>query len=164
MILRHPFMNNHSSISTDFVGMSWDYATADYAERARIARAHENWQRGLVWTLQNDARVPADVRKFFSPWGLAKDEFTDNNNWPFQLYIREARRMIGSYVMTEQNCLGERKSDDSVGLGSYTIDSHLIQVLRRHQPDAGGRRRHGHAFAAALPDQLPRAGAESSRV
>ncbi len=119
--------NNHSSISTDFVGMSWDYATADYAKRARIERAHENWQRGLIWTLQNHPRVPADVRKFFSPWGLAKDEFTDNNNWPHQLYIREARRLIGSYVMTEQDCLGERKAGDSVGLGSYTIDSHLIQ-------------------------------------
>jgi hypothetical protein len=119
--------NNHSWISTDFVGMSWGYAEADYAARARIALAHEAWQRGLVWTLQNHPRVPAEVREYFRPWGLPKDEFTDRGHWPHQLYIREARRMIGSYVMTEKDCRNERPVRDPVGMGSYMMDSHLIQ-------------------------------------
>ncbi len=119
--------NNHSGISTDFVGMSWDYAEADYATRERIAQAHEAWQRGLVWTLQNHPRVPVEVRKFFGPWGLPKDEFTDHAHWPHQLYIREARRMIGRDVMTEKECRGERAVKDPVGMGSYMMDSHLIQ-------------------------------------
>ena len=119
--------NNHSSISTDFVGMSADYAKADYAARKQIERAHEAWQRGLVWTLQNHPRVPAEVRAYYRPWGLAKDEFSDNDHWPHQLYIREARRMVGDYVMTEQNCLSQRAVHDPVGLASYTIDSHMIQ-------------------------------------
>jgi len=119
--------NNHSWISTDFVGMSWDYAEADYAARARIAQAHEAWQRGLVWTLQNHPRVPAEVRNFFSPWGLPKDEFADHGHWPHQLYIREARRMIGAYVMTEKDCRNQRRIEDPVGMGSYMMDSHLIK-------------------------------------
>jgi hypothetical protein len=119
--------NNHSWISTDFVGKSWDYAEADYAKRARIAQAHEAWQRGLVWTLQNHPRVPLEVREFFRPWGLAKDEFTGTGHWPHQLYVREARRMIGSYVMTEKDCRSERRIEDPVGMGSYMMDSHLIR-------------------------------------
>ena len=119
--------NNHSWISTDFVGMSWDYAQADYTTRERIAQAHEAWQRGLVWTLQNHPRVPAEVRDFFSPWGLPKDEFADHAHWPHQLYIREARRMIGGYVMTEKDCRRERRIEDPVGMGAYMMDSHLIR-------------------------------------
>jgi hypothetical protein len=119
--------NNNGWISTDFVGMSWDYAQADYAARERMAQAHEAWQRGLVWTLQNHSRVPREMQEFFSPWGLPKDEFADSGHWPHQLYIREARRMIGSYVMTESNCRGERPVKDPVGMGSYMMDSHLIQ-------------------------------------
>ncbi len=121
--------NNRGSISTDFVGMSREYVEADYAAREKIAHAHESWQRGLLWTLQNHPRVPAEMRKFYSTWGLAKDEFTDNHHWPHQLYVREARRMLGEYVMTEKNCASERLVTDSVGMGSYMMDSHLIQYL-----------------------------------
>jgi hypothetical protein len=121
--------NNHSSISTDLIGGSYDYPEADYAIRERIANAHERWQRGMVWTLQNHPRVPASVREYFKPWGLPKDEFTDNHNWTPALYVREARRMVGQYVVTEHDCLNHRRAEDSVGLGSYTIDSHLVQYI-----------------------------------
>lgn len=121
--------NNNGYISTDFVGMNWDYPEGDYATRARIANEHEQWQRGLIWTLQNHPRIPAKTRRYYAPWGLAKDEFTDNRNWPFQLYVREARRMIGNYVVTEHTALGREVASDPVGLGSYHMDSHAIKLF-----------------------------------
>ncbi|HUR59419.1 MAG TPA: FAD-dependent oxidoreductase, partial [Opitutaceae bacterium] len=115
------------AISTDFIGMNWDYPEADYATRARIWREHEDWQKGLMWTLANSPRVPEKVRAEFQRIGLAKDEFTENDNFPRQLYIREARRMIGEYVMTEKNCTRAEVVRDSVGMGAYNMDSHNIQ-------------------------------------
>jgi hypothetical protein len=119
--------NNNFAISTDFIGQNWDYPDADYATRAKIWRAHEDWQKGLMWTLANNARVPEKVRAEFQRLGLAKDEFKDNDNWPRQLYVREARRMIGEYVMSEKNCTREVVAADSVGMGAYNMDSHHIQ-------------------------------------
>ena len=120
--------NNNGYISTDYVGMSWDYPEADYATRARIAGEHEQWMRGFFWTLQNHPRIPEATRKLYGPWGLAKDEFTDNGHWPFQLYIREARRMTSDYVVTENTALRkEAAAIDPVGLGSYHMDSHAIK-------------------------------------
>ena len=119
--------NNNYAISTDFIGQNWDYPDADYATRARIWQAHEDWQKGLMWTLANHPRVPEKVRAEFQRLGLAKDEFTDNNNWPRQLYVREARRMISDYVMTEKNCTRTEVAADSVGMGAYNMDSHHIQ-------------------------------------
>ncbi|MBI4627047.1 MAG: FAD-dependent oxidoreductase [Verrucomicrobia bacterium] len=119
--------NNNFAISTDFIGMNWDYPEGDYATRARIWREHEDWQKGLMWTLANHPRVPEAVRAEFQRLGLARDEFTENQNWPRQLYIREARRMIGDYVMTEKNCLRVEVVPDSVGMGAYNMDSHNIQ-------------------------------------
>ena len=121
--------NNNGYISTDFVGMSWDYPEADYVTREKIANAHEQWIRGLVWTLQNHPRIPEATRKLYAPWGLARDEFADNGNWPYQLYIREARRMVSDYVITEHTAMGRDKCADSVGLGSYHMDSHAIKLF-----------------------------------
>lgn len=121
--------NNSGYISTDYIGMSWDYPEADYATRARIDKEHEQWQRGLIWTLQHHPRIPEKVRQTYAPWGLAKDEFTDNGNWPFQLYIREARRMISDYVITEHTALGKAFAPDPVGLGSYHMDSHAVKYF-----------------------------------
>lgn len=121
--------NNNGYISTDFVGMNWDYPEADYATRTRIDREHEEWQRGLIWTLQNHQRIPEETRRYYAPWGLAKDEFPDTGHWPYQIYIREARRMIGDYVVTEHTALGKDIAEDPVALGSYHMDSHAIKLF-----------------------------------
>jgi hypothetical protein len=119
--------NNNYAISTDFIGQNWDYPEADYATRAKIWQAHVDWQKGLMWTLANNPRVPDKVRAEFQRLGLAKDEFVDNDNWPRQMYVREARRMISEYVMSEKNCTRAEVAKDSVGMGAYNMDSHNIQ-------------------------------------
>jgi hypothetical protein len=119
--------NNHGPFSTDNIGMNYDYPDASYARRREIIREHETYQQGWLYFIANDPRVPADVREKMSRWGLAKDEFKDNGNWPHQIYVREARRMIGAYVMTENELLKRRPTPESVGMGSYAMDSHNVQ-------------------------------------
>lgn len=119
--------NNKYAVSTDNIGMNYDYPEADYETRKKIIAQHELYQKGLMWTLANHPRVPESIRKEVSKWGLAKDEFTDNGNWPHQLYVREARRMKSDYVTTENDCRRIRIANDSVGMGSYNMDSHNCQ-------------------------------------
>ncbi|MGE3308963.1 MAG: FAD-dependent oxidoreductase [Limisphaerales bacterium] len=119
--------NNHGPISSDNIGMNYDYPEASYERRREILREHETYQKGWLYFVANDPRVPADVRDAMSKWGLARDEFTDNGNWPHQIYVREARRMIGEFIMTENELLKRHPTPDSVGMGSYTIDSHNVQ-------------------------------------
>ena len=119
--------NNHGPFSSDNIGMNYDYPEASYERRKEIIREHETYQKGLLWFVANDPRVPADIQVKMQQWGLPKDEFIDNGNWPHQLYIREARRMIGNFVMTENELLKRKPTPESVGMGSYTIDSHNIQ-------------------------------------
>jgi hypothetical protein len=119
--------NNNFAISTDNIGMNYDYPDGDYATRERIVQEHQSYQKGLMWALANSPRVPEQVRKEFQRLGLAKDEFRDNDNWPHQLYVREARRMISDYVMTQSHCEGRTVAPDAVGLAAYGMDSHNIQ-------------------------------------
>lgn len=119
--------NNHGPFSTDNIGMNYDYPTASYERRREIVDEHRRYQQGFMYFLANDPRVPEDVRNVFSTWGLAKDEFVDNNNWPHQLYIREARRMVGEMVMTEHEIFKKRPVHDPIGMGSYSMDSHNVQ-------------------------------------
>ena len=119
--------NNKGAFATDNIGMNYDYPDGDYETRDAIIGEHENYQKGLMWFLANDKRLPQYVRDSVNHWGLPKDEFVDNGNWPHQLYIREARRMISDYVMTEHDCLGTIATDIPVGLAAYTMDSHNVQ-------------------------------------
>ncbi|WP_339700274.1 FAD-dependent oxidoreductase [Algoriphagus aquimarinus] len=119
--------NNHGPFSSDNIGMNYDYPEASYERRKEIIQEHRDYQSGLLYFVQNDPRVPEKTQKEFQKWGLAKDEFIDNGNWPHQIYVREARRMIGKYVMTENELLQKKPTPESVGMGSYTIDSHNIQ-------------------------------------
>ncbi|AWM39338.1 Xanthan lyase precursor [Gemmata obscuriglobus] len=116
--------NNNFAVSTDFIGQNYKYPEAGYAEREKIVAAHLSYQKGLMWALQNHRRVPQKVRDQFAKWGLAKDEFTDTGHWPHQIYVREARRMVADYVVTEQDCRRRRDTPMSVGMGSYNMDSH----------------------------------------
>ena len=119
--------NNNRAFSTDNIGMNYEYPEADYATREAIIKEHEVYQKGLMWTLANHPRVPRKIREHMSKWGLASDEFTNNGNWPHQLYIREARRMVSDYVATEHDCRRTRICEDPVGMGSYNMDSHNVQ-------------------------------------
>lgn len=123
--------NNSGGISTDFIGGNWgddwDWTTLDHKQRAALAKEHENWQRGLVWTLQNHPRVPEKIRRQYARWGLPKDEFADNGHWPHELYVREARRMISDVVMTQAHCEHRETVPDPVGLAAYAMDSHHVR-------------------------------------
>jgi hypothetical protein len=119
--------NNLGAFSTDNIGMNYAYPEGSYEERSSIVSEHEHYQKGLMWTLANHPRVPREIRDRMAKWGLAADEFTDNGNWPHQIYVREARRMVSDYVMTENDCRRVRVAEDSVGLGSYNMDSHNTQ-------------------------------------
>ncbi len=119
--------NNHGPFSSDFIGMNYDYPEASYERRKEIIKAHEEYQKGLLYFVANDSVVPQEIRDEMKEWGLAKDEFTDNGNWSRQLYIREARRLIGEYVTSENDVLAKREIPDPVGMGSYAMDSHNIQ-------------------------------------
>jgi hypothetical protein len=119
--------NNHGPMSTDNIGYNYDYPEASYERRREIVREHRSYQQGWFYFIANDPRVPREVRREMRRWGLAGDEFIDNGHWPHQIYVREARRMLGAHVMTEHEILGRRPVSDSAGMGSYTIDSHNVQ-------------------------------------
>ncbi len=119
--------NNNFAFSTDYLGANYDYPDGDYATRERIIADHLRYTQGLMWTLANHERVPEVVRKHFSRFGLCKDEFQDSDHWPRQLYIREARRMVGEVVMTEAHCEKREVAEHVIGLAAYSMDSHNVQ-------------------------------------
>ena len=116
--------NNHGPISSDFIGANWAWPEADYATREKLFQAHVTYQQGFYWHMANDPAIPARYREAYGHWGLPSDEFLETGHWPHQLYVREARRMVGEYVITEHDCTKVVRAQDSVGMGSYTMDSH----------------------------------------
>lgn len=141
--------NNNSGISTDLIGGNYHYPEGDYQTREKIIKAHEDYQRGLLWALQTSDRVPESIRNEAKKWGLAADEFTENDHWPTQLYVREARRMVSNFVVTQHVCKAGSKIvvSDSIGMGSYNMDPHHIQYVVKN----GEVRPEGDFFAPTSP-------------
>jgi len=150
--------NNHGAFSTDYIGGSHAWPEADYATRARIFQEHLDYQQGLLYFLVHDERVPLRIRQEVGQWGLARDEFVGTGNWPHELYVREARRMVSDYVMTEHNCRGRALAEDSVGLAAYTMDSHHVRrvvrdgrVVNEGDVQVGGFPPYPIAYRAIVP-------------
>jgi hypothetical protein len=140
--------NNNLGVSTDFIGQNYDYPEASYVERDKILARHRQYQQGLMWTLANHPRVPEQIRNEVARWGMCRDEFAEGNGWQEQLYIREARRMIGQYVMTQHNCQGDKTVEDAVALAAYGMDSHHVQ---RYVDAQGHVRNEGDVQVGGFP-------------
>ncbi|MDX2152779.1 MAG: FAD-dependent oxidoreductase [Bryobacteraceae bacterium] len=144
--------NNNGPFSTDWIGKNYGYPEGSYAERALLWQEHINYIQGFYYFLANDARVPADLRKEVNEWGLCKDEFADTGHWPHQLYVREARRMVGDFVVTQKDLQTDLTKQDVIGMGSYNSDSHNI---RRFVNDRGMAENEGDMQVAVKPYQIP---------
>ena len=128
-------INNCGGLSTDMIGANFDYPTANYDRRAEIIRDHERYTKGFFYFIGHDPRMPKHLRDEMLQWGYPKDEYVDNDHFSPQLYVREARRMVGAYVMTQANCEGKTTVTDGVGMAAYTMDSHNCQRLVVTGPD-----------------------------
>jgi hypothetical protein len=145
-------VNNNGPFSTDYLGGSYRYPDGSYADREAIAQAHREYIGGLLYFLATDPQVPEALRGEMNQWGLCRDEFTDNDNWPYQLYIREARRMVGEYVAVQKDLQTELTKPDPIGMGSYNSDSHNVE---RIVDAAGFVRNEGDMQVAVKPYQIP---------
>lgn len=122
-------VNNRGGFSTDMIGANYAWPEANFKERKKIFEDHVSYTKGLLYFIISDPRVPKKLSDFVRQWGYPKDEYMDNNHFTPQLYIREGRRMIGSYVMTERNCIGKEVVEDPIGMAAYTMDSHNVQRI-----------------------------------
>jgi len=130
-------INNKGAFSTDMIGENYDYAEADYATRRQIIKKHEDYTKGFLYFVGHDPRMPLHLREQMLKWGYPKDEYPDNGHFSHQIYVREARRMVGAYVMTQRNCEGQEKVTDGVGMAAYTMDSHNCQRILVPNPATG---------------------------
>ncbi len=151
-------INNNGPFSTDMIGMNYAYPEAGYDQRMKIQKDHEDYTRGLLYFIGHSKRIPVSIRSEMQRWGYPKDEFVDNGNWSPQMYIREARRMIGSYVMTQANCEGKEVVTDGVGMAAYTMDSHntsrvIINGMVKNEGDVqvGGFPPYPISYKALVP-------------
>lgn len=144
--------NNNGPISTDYIGHSWSYPEASFEEKETIAQEHLQYTQALFYFLSHDASVPKTLRDEINQWGPPKDEFEDTGHWSRQLYIREARRMLGVYVIRQSDLQNERTKPDSIGMGSYNSDSHNIQ--RVAMPD-GTVQNEGDVQVHVQPYEIP---------
>lgn len=151
-------INNNGPFSTDMIGMNYEYPEGDYATREKIKIAHDEYIKGLLYFIGHDERMPDHLRERMLKWGYPKDEYTDNGNWSPQMYVREARRMKGEYVMTQANCEGKQIVRDKVGMAAYTMDSHNCQrvvvsgmVKNEGDVEVGGFGPYPIAYRAIIP-------------
>jgi hypothetical protein len=154
-------INNRGGFSTDMIGMSWKYPDADYNTREKLWKAHLDYTIGLLYFIGNDSRIPLNVREQMKRWGYPKDEFTDSHNWTPQLYIREARRMIGELVMTQDYCEGKKVATDIIGMAAYNMDSHncdrlVVNGMAKNEGnvEAGGFGPYPISYRAIIPKQI----------
>lgn len=145
--------NNNGAFSTDYIGGSYGYPEGSYAARARIRQAHVDYIQGFLYFLATDARVPSALSGEMKQWGLCRDEFEDDDHWPHQLYVREARRMVGEYVMSQRDIQAELTKPDSIGMGSYNSDSHNVQ--RRPTVDGTAVENEGDMQVPVTPYEIP---------
>ena len=157
-------INNRGGFSTDMLDANHNYPEADYNERERIFKEHEDYTKGLLYFYLTDERVPKHLQDFVSQWGYPKDEYIDNNHWTPQLYVRESRRMVSDYIMTEANCVGKELVTDGVGMAAYTMDSHNTQriviskdgtdmVKNEGNVEIGGFRPYPISYRALIPKE-----------
>jgi hypothetical protein len=144
--------NNRGPFSTDYIGKSWDYPNASYRRRAEMWQDHKVYTQELFYFLVTDPRVPQATQDEIKPFGLAKDEFTDNDNWPYQLYVREARRLVGDFVVTQKDIQTELTKPDVIAMGSYNSDSHNVQ---RYVTPEGNAQNEGNMEVSVTPYQIP---------
>ena len=144
--------NNQGPFSTDYIGKSWDYPNTSYARRAEIWQDHVNYTKGFFYFLAHDPHVPKPLQQDLNRWGLAKDEFQDTDHWPHHLYIREARRMVGDFVMTQKDEQTDLTKPDAIGIGSYENDSHNVQ---RYVTTQGTVQNEGDMQIPVRPYQIP---------
>lgn len=140
--------NNQKGFSTDFIGQNHDYPEASYAKREKIIERHRDYQQGLMWTLAYHPRTPEKVRAIASQWGTCKDEYEREDGWQQQLYIREARRMVSDYVMTQRNCEGLDVATDGISMAGYGMDSHQV---KRYVDVNGYVQNEGNVEARGMP-------------
>ncbi|MPZ85332.1 MAG: FAD-dependent oxidoreductase [Actinophytocola sp.] len=151
-------LNNNGAVSSDNIGRNYGWPAGDYRERERIFQDHVRYQQGMLYFLANDPTVPAAIRAEVSAWGLPADEFAQTGGWPHELYIREGRRMVADYVVTEHDCRWTRTAPDPVGLASYNMDSHncarvVVDGAARNEGDVqvGPAGPYGISYRAIVP-------------
>lgn len=153
-------INNNGPFSTDMIGMNYNYPEANYDERKAIIKKHENYIKGLLYFIGHSGRMPEHLKTEMLRWGYPKDEYTDNGHWSPQMYVREARRMVGAYVMTQANCEGKERVEDGVGMAAYTMDSHntsrvVINGMVKNEGDVqvGGFPPYPIAYRSIIPKE-----------
>ena len=146
-------LNAQGLFSTDYPGANFDYPDGDAATRARIWQDHIDFTQGMFWFLGHDERVPQSLREQALSWGLCEDEFADNNHWPYALYVREGRRMIGEYIMVQKDLQTDIFKEDGIGMGSFLIDCHIVQRILAE--DGTVRDEGSFQDTPALPYQIP---------